>query len=126
MRTRRQAGSLEALTLDVLWAADGPLAPVSVHAQLNASGLELAYTTVTTTLTRLNAKGLVSREAAGRGFLYAPTTQAADDAARRMHELLAAGPGREAVLSRFVATLSSEDETALLELLRRSGGEGAS
>lgn len=111
---RRPAGALEAEVLAALWAADGPLTPAEVREKL---GGELAYTTVMTTLTRLFEKGTLRREKAGRGFAYAPVLDEATITAERMGELLGAAAGREAVLTRFVDTLSPADERLLVDLL---------
>ncbi|MFI5761584.1 BlaI/MecI/CopY family transcriptional regulator [Streptomyces sp. NPDC051563] len=115
---RRPAGELEACVLAALWAADGPLSPGQVQEILGGS---LARTTVTTTLSRLYEKGTVSRSRSGRGFAYAPTEDASGLTARRMHAELAKDEDREAVLSRFVSQLSTEDERLLRALL---DGEG--
>ena len=81
----------------------------------------LAYTTVMTTLSRLHAKGAISRQPAGRGYVYALRGGQADAqdsmTARRMLKLLESGRDRAGVLSRFVADLSPEDEQLLGDLL---------
>ncbi|WP_406513858.1 BlaI/MecI/CopY family transcriptional regulator [Streptomyces sp. NBC_00161] len=115
---RRPAGELEASVLAALWAADGPLSPGQVQEIMGGS---LARTTVTTILSRLYEKGTVTRKRSGRGFAYVPTEDASGLTARRMHAELAKDEDREAVLSRFVSQLSSEDERLLRALL---DGEG--
>ncbi|WP_327360188.1 BlaI/MecI/CopY family transcriptional regulator [Streptomyces sp. NBC_01296] len=115
---RRPAGELEASVLAALWAADGPLSPGQVQEIMGGS---LARTTVTTILSRLYEKGTVTRKRSGRGFAYVPTENASGLTARRMHAELAKDEDREAVLSRFVSQLSSEDERLLRALL---DGEG--
>ena len=101
-----------------LAAAGRPLSPGEVRAEL---GDQLAYTTVMTTLSRLHAKGAVSRAPAGRGYAYAlqgsPGAAQASMTARRMLKLLEADTDRARVLSRFVADLSPEDERLLAVLL---------
>jgi predicted transcriptional regulator len=79
---------------------------------------KLAYTTVMTALARLYDKGVVSREKAGRAYAYTPVLDSSGIAAARMRELLEAGDDREAVLARFLGSLSDDDERTLLELLR--------
>ncbi|MFE2474902.1 BlaI/MecI/CopY family transcriptional regulator [Streptomyces sp. NPDC059389] len=115
---RRPAGELEAGVLAALWAANGPLSPGQVQEILGGS---LARTTVTTILSRLYEKGTVTRQRSGRGFVYVPAEDASGLTARRMHAELAKDEDREAVLSRFVSQLSSEDERLLRALL---DGEG--
>ncbi|MFJ7244310.1 BlaI/MecI/CopY family transcriptional regulator [Kitasatospora sp. NPDC098652] len=113
---RRAAGELESQVLAALWAADGPMTAARVLERLPQS---LAYTTVLTILSRLAAKGLVRRERAGRGYAFEPVRDEAEHTAAGMHALLERGSNRLAVLARFVDTLSTEDEQALQELLRR-------
>ncbi|MBS1860813.1 MAG: BlaI/MecI/CopY family transcriptional regulator [Actinobacteria bacterium] len=117
---RRPAGALEGEVLAALWAADGPLTPAEVRDEL---GGDLAYTTVMTALTRLHEKGSVRREKAGRAFAYTPVLDEAGTTAARMRELLDSGDGREAVLTRFVGSLSGEEERFLADLLSEGRDE---
>jgi predicted transcriptional regulator len=116
--SRRAPGELEADVLTVLWRADRPLSPGQVRAELGAS---LAYTTVMTILTRLHEKGSVSRTRDGRAYVYTPAFEQADLAASQMRSVLDSGHDRDAVLARFVGTLSSAEERTLANLLRRTG-----
>lgn len=118
---RRPSGALEAEVLASLWASDRPLTPAEVQADL---GRDLAYTTVMTTLSRLLEKGTVSRERAGRAYAYTAVLDQPGIAAARMRDLLESGADREAVLARFVGSLSDEEERALSELLRESSEGG--
>ena len=114
---RRAAGTLESEVLGILRAAPGPLTPGEVRDRLSGAGTGqrgLAYSTVVTIMSRLQAKGLLSRRRAGRGFSYAPVDEASL-AAGRMSSALGSGSDRDAVLSRFVSGLSGRDA----ELLRR-------
>jgi predicted transcriptional regulator len=113
---RRAAGALEAEVLAVLQAAGSPLTPSEVRERL---GRRLAYTTVVTILSRLHAKGVLTRSRAGRAFAYAPVADEAGLAARRMQGVLENEDDREAVLARFVSGLTPADE----QLLRRMLGE---
>jgi predicted transcriptional regulator len=113
---RRAAGALEAEVLAVLQAAGSPLTPSEVRERL---GSRLAYTTVVTILSRLHAKGVLTRSRAGRAFAYAPVADEAGLAARRMQGVLENEDDREAVLARFVSGLTPADE----QLLRRMLGE---
>ena len=118
----RQRGGLEREILACLAASARPMSPGEVRAELDD---QLAYTTVMTTLSRLHAKGAVSRAQAGRGFAYelrgGPADAQASMTARRMLTLLQGGGDRAGVLSRFVADLSPEDEQLLSDLLAESG-----
>lgn len=117
---RRPAGALESEVLAALWAADGPLAPAEVRDSL---GDQLAYTTVMTALARLFEKGAVRRQKAGRAYVYTPILDEAGIAAARMRELLGAEGRREAVLARFVGSLSDDEERFLIDLLAESHEE---
>ncbi len=114
MSDRRPSGALETEVLAALWAADAPLTPRHVQREL---GEGLAYTTVMTALARLHEKGVVTREKQGRAYAYTPLLDTPGIAAARMRALLDEGGDREAVLARFLGTLSDADERTLLELL---------
>jgi predicted transcriptional regulator len=113
---RRAAGELEATVLAVLLEAGSALSPAEVRERIGGS---LAYTTVVTILSRLHAKGVLDRHKAGRAYLYTPVADQPGLAARRMARVLDSEADREAVLARFVSSLSDSDE----ELLRRMLGE---
>jgi predicted transcriptional regulator len=84
-------------------------------------GGDLAYTTVVTILSRLNAEGVLVRRKAGRAYTYAPVADEPGLAARRMRQVMEGEPDPEAVLARFVDTLSDRDERVLRELLDDRG-----
>jgi predicted transcriptional regulator len=117
-RRGRTSGSLEAEVIACLAAADGPMTASEVRAEL---GGQLAYTTVTTTLTRLYAKRALSREPRGRAFAYELvgdlSGSRASVTAHQMHRLLDGGTDRASVLSRFVERLDTESEQLLRQLL---------
>ncbi len=110
-------GGLEQRVLGCL-AAGRPLTAGEVLAGLGGG---LAYTTVMTTLSRLHAKGALTRELVGRAYAYAlasdPAAMGLALTARRMRRLLEDGGDRAGVLARFVADLSPEDERLLADLL---------
>jgi predicted transcriptional regulator len=87
-------------------------------------GGDLAYTTVITILTRLLAKGAVTRERSGRSFVWTPASDQAGLAAHRMRRVLDGESDREAVLASFVTSLQPDDERLLRELLGRTRAEG--
>jgi predicted transcriptional regulator len=117
---RRAAGELESAVLGLLHAAGTPLSPGAVRERL---GGDLAYTTVVTILSRLHAKGVLERARAGRAYLYAPVADEPGLAARRMANVLAGEPDREAVLARFVSGLSRSDEQLLRRMLAGAGSD---
>ncbi|WP_245703131.1 BlaI/MecI/CopY family transcriptional regulator [Streptomyces lushanensis] len=111
---RRGQGELESLVLAALRQAPGPVTAAWVQERL---GGDLAYTTVMTILTRLQAKRAVTRERAGRSFEWRAASDEAGLAALRMRKVLDAEADREAVLARFVTALSADDERLLRDLL---------
>lgn len=111
---RRGAGELEAAALAVLQASSAALTPAEV---LDRLGGGLAYTTVVTILSRLHAKGVLTRLRSGRAYSYAPVADEPGLAARRMRGVLDAEADREAVLARFVSELSPADEGLLRRVL---------
>ena len=117
----RANGSLEREIIVCLASADRPLTVAEVRAEVDA---RLAYSTVTTILTRLLNKGAVQRYAEGRGYAYqlsgGPTAAQASVTAHRMHRLLDGGVDRASVLSRFVTALDPEAERILRDLLEGS------
>jgi predicted transcriptional regulator len=117
---RRAAGELSAEILAVLRGADGPLTPGEVTERLGGG---LSYSTVVTTLSRLHAKGDLTRERRSRAYAYAPVADAAEMAARRMSQALESEPDRDAVLTRFVDQLSPQDEALFRRIFGEQGGE---
>ncbi|WP_326600269.1 BlaI/MecI/CopY family transcriptional regulator [Streptomyces sp. NBC_01803] len=111
---RRGRGELEAQVLAALRRAERPVAAAWVREWLGGG---LAHTTVVTILSRLHAKGAVTRERAGRAFVWTPAADRARLAARRMCQVLEGEPDREAVLAGFAAALSSADARLLRGLL---------
>jgi predicted transcriptional regulator len=116
--TKRPDGQLEYDVLGVLWASDAPVAPADVNERLN---LGLAYTTVATVLTRLHAKGLVSREPSGRAYVYRAMIDETEFALRRIDDALAVTSDRSMVLARFVGRLSAREAAQLRTLLDEQG-----
>jgi predicted transcriptional regulator len=118
---RRGQGELEAQVLAALRQAPGAVTAAWVQDRL---GGDLAYTTVMTILTRLHAKGAVTRERAGRSFAWTAVADEAGLAALRMRKVLDAEADREAVLASFVTALSARDERLLRDLLAQETGDG--
>jgi predicted transcriptional regulator len=114
---RRPSGELESEVLAVLWAADEALVAAQVQQALDPG---LAYNTVHTILTRLHAKGAVSREPVGRAHAYRPVLDDNGLTARQMRALLDKGSDRAAVLRRFVDELAGPDGDVLAALLQQA------
>jgi predicted transcriptional regulator len=119
---RRASGELEAAALAVLQSAGLPLTPGEVRDRL---GCGLAYTTVVTILSRLHAKGVLTRAKAGRAYTYIPVADEPGLAARRMQRVLDGQADREMVLARFVSGLSAADESLLRRMLGDRGSHAS-
>jgi predicted transcriptional regulator len=111
---RRRSGELEGEVLAALWAATGPLIPADIQAAL---GGDLAYTTVTTILTRLQEKGAIERTKAGRAFAYRPVVAETDVVADEVRRVLSRGNNRAAVLQGLINGLRPDDEALLRSML---------
>ena len=70
--------------METLWSADSPLTARDVQESLH--GRELATTTVLTVLSRLERKGLVTRERAGRAHRYRAVSTREDHVAELMRD----------------------------------------
>jgi predicted transcriptional regulator len=117
MSARRPGGALEDDVMEYLWALGAPASPRAVQ---SAVAPELAYTTLTTVLTRLWEKGRLDRDRRGRSFLYKPVRSEAEHRAAAMRNSLGHAADRGAVLSSFVDALDADD----LDVLRNLVGEG--
>jgi predicted transcriptional regulator len=106
--------------LTVLQRADGALTPGEVTEMLGGG---LAYSTVVTILSRLHAKGILTRSRRGRAYAYTPVVDAAGMAVRRMREVLEGESDRDAVLARFVGELSPQEEALFRRLLDSGDAE---
>ena len=108
-------GELETPMMELLWQQ--PRQTVSeVEARL-AHSRTIAHTTVLTTLDRLHRKGYLTREKAGKAFVYAPVYTREEFERGMAEEVLSAilkGIG-EPALSTFV-DMVSEDEAQLKKL----------
>jgi predicted transcriptional regulator len=112
---RRSRGDLEQQVFAVLAEAGRAMSTAEVRDALQA---DLAYTTVMTVLVRMHAKGTVTRDRAGRSYVYTAVVDEAEVTARQIDRLLSARDDRAAVLARFVGGLSAEDSRLLGDLLR--------
>ena len=115
--SRRDRGELENEVLAAL-SVGGPMTPRQVLDHLDS---DLAYTTVMTTLARLDEKGAATRESTGRTFTYALADRSTVPA-RAMRRTLETASDREQVLSRFIDELDPDDVPVLRRLLRQAKG----
>ena len=111
-----QLGPLEQRLLEALWARGS----ATVRELLEDGHDDLAYTTLMTTLDRLFKKKVLTRQAEGRAFRYAPRytreelhREAAGEAFRR---LLDASSGASLPLSYLVEILTERDAHLLDDL----------
>ncbi|NYE94036.1 putative transcriptional regulator [Psychromicrobium silvestre] len=122
-------GELERSVMDLLWQQPAPLTANELRDLLSrisvttaTQGKELAVTTVLTVLSRLEKKGLVERERDIRPHRYQAVTSREEHTAELMHEVLGSAPDREAVLARFIGSVSPDEASTLRKLLGRSQG----
>jgi predicted transcriptional regulator len=113
---KSQLGPLEQQLLEELWKYKN----ATVRELLEHTELELAYTTVMTTLDRLYKKRLLERVAEGRAFRYSPrhTKEELKKAAAEetIRELLSSSPAASLPLSYLVEAVSEHDAALLDEL----------
>ena len=116
-------GVLERLMMDVLWDS-----PTSVTAnELRDSLIKpqvserrakpLATTTILTVLSRLEAKGFVTRDRTVRPHAYTAVMTRAAHTAGLMHEVLGQVPDRQAALVRFIGGVTPQEAETLRQLL---------
>jgi BlaI family transcriptional regulator, penicillinase repressor len=110
-----QLGPLEQRLLGEIWSRnDATVRELIHHAQL-----EMAYTTVMTTLDRLYKKGLLGRTEEGRAFRYFPRVTKEElqreAAGQAIQQLLGAGPA-SLPLSYLVEAVTEHDTQLLDEL----------
>lgn len=113
-----QLGPLEQELLSALWMRGS----ATVREMLDAGGINLAYTTVMTTLDRLYKKQLLNRTAEGRAFRYSPrySQEELEKAAvgETIRQLLGSGEAAALPLSYLVEAVSEHDAGLLDDLQR--------
>jgi predicted transcriptional regulator len=109
---------LEQEMLSALWMRGS----ATVREMLDAGGINLAYTTVMTTLDRLYKKQLLNRSAEGRAFRYSPryTQEELEKAAvgETVRQMLGSGEAAALPLSYLVEAVSEHDAGLLDDLQR--------
>jgi predicted transcriptional regulator len=109
-------GPLEERVLEDLWKRGN----ATVRELIDGDCTDLAYTTVMTTLDRLFKKNLLTREAEGRAFRYAPRLSREEMqrefAGEAFRLLLDASPAAALPLSHLVQILSERDSRLLDDL----------
>ncbi|MEV0394052.1 BlaI/MecI/CopY family transcriptional regulator [Polymorphospora rubra] len=122
-RRRRAPGSLEGEVLAVLHGSGTALSPGEVRERLaERDDHELSYSAVVTTLSRLHAKGVVTRGRSGRAYRYAAPADPSGLVAWRMSRLLDAEADHAPALTHFISGLSARDEELVRRLLLGDAG----
>jgi predicted transcriptional regulator len=93
--------------MECLWSRSEPASVRDVLGELQ-TGKQLAYTTVMTVLDNLHRKGVVTREMAGRAWMYQPSWDREEHAAMLLCEVLGKSVDRQAVLMHFVFELEPD------------------
>lgn len=109
-------GDLERAVMDVLWNNEVWVTAREVGRQLHHDK-RLAYTTVLTVLDRLERKGFVLRERAGRAHRYRAADSRETVVAVAMLEALDNADDRDSALVRFVGGVSPEEAAVLRRAL---------
>lgn len=104
----RPFGDLEAAIMECLWSRGEPASVRDVLGELR-TGKQLAYTTVMTVLDNLHRKGVVTREMAGRAWMYQPTWDREQYTAMLLREVLGSSCDRQAALMHFVSELRPDE-----------------
>lgn len=111
-----QLGPLEQRLLEEVWARGS----ATVRELLANTDLNIAYTTVMTTLDRLYKKQVLSRVAEGRAFRYVPRVTREElqraAAGQAIQELLSSGATSSLPLSYLVEAVTEHDIELLDEL----------
>jgi predicted transcriptional regulator len=113
---RTRLGPLEEQLLKELWRRKN----ATVRELIDGAKMNLAYTTVMTTLDRLYKKRLLNRVAEGKAFRYSPrhTRQELEKAAagETIRQLLESSPSSALPLSYLVEAVSEHDVSLLDDL----------
>lgn len=118
----RPFGELEAAVMERLWSRDGPASVREVREELQRDR-QIAYTTVMTVMDNLYRKGVLSRERAGRAYLYRPVHSREEHGAQLMEEVLAGSGDRSATLMRFFEEMNADEVVQLRRLLDEKGSQ---
>jgi predicted transcriptional regulator len=118
-RTVGTLGELERSVMDAIWVHDDGLSAAELRDVLSPTGSS-PLTTVHTVLSRLEKKGFVTRDRSIRPHRYLAVSTREDHVAELMTEMLSQAPDRQAVLARFLGTVTEADTKALRNLLGRN------
>lgn len=102
--------------MDRIWSREHPVAVREILEDLQRERI-LAYTTVMTVMDNLRRKGMLTREKAGRAFLYRPAQTREQHTAAFMGEILAGSPDRQVTLLHFLEQIPADEAARLREAL---------
>lgn len=108
---RRSNGELENAVLMALWQRGQPMSVADLQSAVSQP--TPAYTTMMTVLTRMEGKGLITRERVSRTLMISPMQSRSATAASQMSRALRDSTNSREVLMSFVGSLD-EDEIAVL------------
>ncbi|MCP3963534.1 MAG: BlaI/MecI/CopY family transcriptional regulator [bacterium] len=124
---RRTLSELEREVMQVIWPSEGSTAE-EVRLRLETEGRALKDSTVRTVLRRLEEKGFVDHETAGRTYVYRPLVRpraAAAQAVRQIVDRFCGGSVEELLLGLVDDSVVSRDQLRRLEeLIDRDEREG--
>jgi predicted transcriptional regulator len=111
-------GALEAQVMDAIWQAKEPVCVEDVRSALATHGKDAAYTTIMTTLSRLNKKGLLAREMRGKAYYYSPRVTRSELSSTVTKQVIDGllATFAEPAMSYFVEALSNTDPNKLASL----------
>lgn len=126
MPKRVSLGDLEQAIMDILWSAEGGTGLTVREVLDGLTGRDLAYTTVMTVLSRLETKGVTTRERDGRAWRYRPAATRESLTAQAMrnplHDL--SDEDRQAAILHFLAEASADDLDAVREAMAEVEAKG--
>ncbi|WP_210603167.1 BlaI/MecI/CopY family transcriptional regulator [Brevibacterium oceani] len=113
---RRNNGELENAVLTALWGQDEPMSVAELQSAVPAP--KPAYTTMMTVLTRLEDKGLITRERVSRSLMITPVHSQAATAASEMSRTLRDSTDSREVLMSFIGSLDDDEIEVLRSFVR--------
>ena len=113
---RRNNGELENAVLTALWERGEPMSVAQLQSAVSAP--KPAYTTMMTVLTRMEGKGLITRERVSRSLMISPVRSQAATAASRMSQTLRDSTDSREVLMSFIGSLDDDEIEVLRSFVR--------
>jgi predicted transcriptional regulator len=111
-------GDLERGVMDLLWRSPAGATAYELQDALAADGRQLAATTLLTVLSRLEKKGFAVADRSARPHRYTAAAERAAHVAELMRDALGEADDRQAVLERFVGSVSPDDAATLRRILQ--------